>query len=250
MTDRAVYKTVKGIDLRLELFHPSDDTPALRPAVLIIHGGGWHIGGPEKYHNMAREFTDAGFTAACMQYRLLADGHSVFDAVEDARDAFNYLLAHAEDLHIDPERIVVFGSSAGGHLAAMLPLGKPTIAPAAFVLMNPVLDTSPEGFGHEEIGEKWKDISPLHQSVDALPPTLIFHGTNDGTVPFAGAAAFTEAARAAGKTCELHPQEGAGHNYWWDPKVYAFMMDRVHDLAIRHHILSSDSKPLNKVESS
>ena len=86
-------------------------------------------------------------------------------------------------------------------------------APNAFVLFFPVIDTSKEGYGNGKIGERWQELSPLHQVRAGVPPTIIFHGTADIATPFKGAKAFHDEMLKLGNRCELVPTEGAGHGY-------------------------------------
>src|SRR5690606_23741342 len=79
--------------------------------------------------------------------------------------------------------------------------------PNALLLLYPVIDTSKAGYGNAKIGERWEEISPVHQVHTNVPATLIFHGTGDTVTPFAGAEAFQAAMHKAGNRCELiaHP---------------------------------------------
>jgi acetyl esterase/lipase len=172
--------------------------------------------------------TRHGMVGISIQYRLHKRGNgksgtTVFDCVKDARSAVRYARGHATELGIDPARIVVSGSSAGGHLAASTALfggvneeGEDTTVssrPDAMILLFPVIDTSAEGYGQEKIGKRWRELSPLHHVQPGLPPTLIFHGTGDTTTPFKGAKLFHEAMLAAGNRSELDVNEGGNHGY-------------------------------------
>ncbi len=160
-----------------------------------------------------------------VQYRLASTktGVTVFDCVKDARSSMRYVRAHAAELGVDPDKIVASGGSAGGHLAAATALFdgvnedtddlKVSPVPNALVLLFPVIDTSTEGYGNAKIGERWKEISPVHQVRAGVPPTLIFHGTGDVTTPFKGARLFQEEMAKAGNRCELDVNEGGAHGY-------------------------------------
>jgi len=147
------------------------------------------------------------------------------------RSAMRYVRAHAAELGIDPQKIAANGGSAGGHLAASLALfdgvneaGEDTSVsclPNALVLFYPVIDTSTEGYGNAKIGERWKEISPVHHVKPGVPPTIIFHGTGDTTTPFKGAKAFHEAMLKAGNRCELVVNEGGRHGHIiFDPVLW------------------------------
>jgi acetyl esterase/lipase len=101
---------------RLDVFYP---TKAEKPVPLVvwIHGGAW-MGG-SKEGGPARRLLDDGFAVASVTYRF--SQHAKFPAqIEDCKAAIRWLRAHAKELNIDPERIGAWGSSAGGHLVAML----------------------------------------------------------------------------------------------------------------------------------
>jgi len=109
------FKEIDGIKLGLDIYQPSgDNTP--NPLIVITHGGFWMAGDKFDYRPYGIEFAALGYTAASVNYRL--SGQAPFPAaIEDIRDAIVYLTKHAAEFNIDPNRIVMFGSSAGGHLS-------------------------------------------------------------------------------------------------------------------------------------
>ena len=142
--------------------------------------------------------------------------------VADARAAVRWLQAHAAELGLDPAKLVVSGSSAGGHLAlwtaitATPPGGDPAEAPlqkpAALILMSPACDSSvASGQRAERFGPNPDAYSP-QQHLDAkMPPTLLFHGDADTIVPFKYAVALEAKLRSTGNACEFVPMPGGGH---------------------------------------
>ena len=221
-----VYKTVGDRQLHLNIFEPEGFRPSDRRACfLTIHGGGWTGLSPRRQYPFAAHFARLGMVGIAIEYRLFkrGAGATVFDCVKDSRSAMRYLRAHAAELGIDPEKIVVNGGSAGGHLAVSTALfegvdedGEDTSVscmPNALVLFFPVIDTSAEGYGMAKIGDRWRELSPVHQVRPGVPPTLIFHGTGDTVTPFKGAQAFHDAMLKAGNRCELVVTEGASHGY-------------------------------------
>lgn len=103
--------------MQLDLF--GTEAGALRPCVVFIHGGYWRSLGREDSAFMASMLAGQGIATAVPDYRLAPEA-SMRDIVQDCRAALAYLWRNAEDLGIDRSRIVVTGSSAGGHLAAAL----------------------------------------------------------------------------------------------------------------------------------
>ncbi len=236
------YKEVNGRELFLHIFEPTNDQlRAPSACVLLIHGGGWVKGSPQAYYFLARPLRDMGLTVACLEYRLYDKDAvppvGVIDAVADAQDGMRYLHAHAQELNIDPARIIACGGSAGAHLAAGLALfddqgganAPEDYRPAALVLFNPVIDTSRQGFGYGKLRENWEAYSPLHRLQPGLMPTIIFHGTGDRTVPYAGPVAFTEKAQANGDTCVLVTSEGGDHGFYMKQPIRDQTMARTEE---------------------
>ena len=93
----------------------ADHSP--KPALLWIPGGGWRGADKNLMLGEMSEFARAGYVVASMYYRSSAEGHWP-DQLIDVKTAIRFLRANAEKYEIDPDRIGVFGRSAGGHLAA------------------------------------------------------------------------------------------------------------------------------------
>jgi acetyl esterase/lipase len=115
--DIRTYKTVDGADLKLHVFKPSGTFTAPRPAMVLLHGGGWNVGGPEWTYDRAKAYASRGMVAIGVQYRL-SNFKTItpLDAMADTRDAIRWVRSHAGELGVDPARIAVYAWSAGGHL--------------------------------------------------------------------------------------------------------------------------------------
>ncbi len=225
-TRTVVYKKVGERELKLHIFEPAgfkaSDT---RGCFITIHGGGWTGGEPRRMYPFAAHFQKLGWVGISVEYRLCKPGSGVtpFECVKDGRSAVRYVRAHAKELGIDPQRIVISGGSAGGHVAASTAMfdgvdeagedTKVSSVPNAMVLLFPVIDTSKEGYGNAKCGKDWEKISPAHQVKPGLPPTITFHGTGDTTTPFKGAQKFHDAMLKAGNRSELFVNEGGKHGY-------------------------------------
>ena len=108
------FAVVDGHSLKLDLYLPSQPE---RPLVVWIHGGGWRNGSKERCH--VNWLTEHGFTVASISYRLT--DKAIFPAqIHDCKGAVRWLRAHAKEYRYSVDRIAVGGSSAGGHLAALL----------------------------------------------------------------------------------------------------------------------------------
>jgi len=233
-TRTVVYKTVGDRPIELHIFDPPGFKPTdRRPVYLTIHGGGWTGRTPRYFYPFAKHFAELGMVAISMEYRLSSEarGTTVFDCVKDGRSAVRYLRTHAEALGIDPEKIVVTGGSAGGHIAAGTALfdeineaGDDTSVstlPDLLVLYYPVIDTSIRGYGQRKIGKRWKELSPVDHVKSDMPPTLLLHGTADKTTPFFGANLFYERMIGAENDIEFIQFEGGRHGYFlFDLKLF------------------------------
>lgn len=223
---QVVYKKVGDQELKLDIFEPAGLKPGDKRACFVaIHGGGWTGGSPRVMYSFTDHCAKLGMVAVSIQYRLYKPGtpETVFECVKDARAAVRYIRAHAEELGVDPQKIIANGASAGGHLAAATAMFdgvddadealKVSCHPNALVLFSPVIDTSLEGYGNAKLGERWKELSPAHQVRAGLPPTLLFHGDGDTTTPFKGAQVFADAMSKAGNRIEFVSPPGAIHTY-------------------------------------
>lgn len=224
-----VYREVDGVKLSCWVINPPKHVASdRRSAILFFFGGGWTSGSPKQFEQQARHLASRGMVAILCDYRV-SSRHpvKVVDCVSDAREAFLWARKSADQLGVDPDKIVVAGGSAGGHLAAccgVLPKAGEAL-PAAMVLFNPavVLAPVPGKFDPPEaralamlkrMGAEPASLSPFHQVRKELPPTLIFHGKADTTVPYATVELFTEAMKKAGNRCQLEGFDGAGHGFF------------------------------------
>ena len=115
------YGRAGDIPLLLDIYIPETPIATPIPAIICIHGGGWRDGDKGRYVKYVKSLATHGFFVASINYRL--SGVAPFPAaVEDSKCAVRWLRANAEKYNVDPERIGVWGNSAGGHLAMMVGL--------------------------------------------------------------------------------------------------------------------------------
>ncbi len=224
--ERHVYKTVDDVSLELHVFRPelqAADPPA--PAIVFFFGGGWRNGSPQQFYPHCEHLAELGMVAMAADYRVESRNQTTpFDCVADGKSAIRWVRLHAAELGIDPDRIAAGGGSAGGHVAAAVATvegldteGEETsvnCVPNALVLFNPVYDNGPDGYGYERVGERYPEISPLHNIREGCPPAIVFLGTEDTLIPVATAEEFQRRMEAVGSRSELRLYEGQPHGFF------------------------------------
>ena len=237
--------------LLLDVYVPkravTEDEVEKLPCVVWIHGGAWRAG--TKARPPMRWLMRHGYVVASIEYRL--SGQAIFPAqIHDCKGAVRWLRANATRFRIDPERIGVAGSSAGGHLVALLGTSGDVkelegetggnldqssrvqavldqFGPTDFTLMNthalprsPIdhdAANSPEsrliGGPVQENKEKAAAANPITYVTADDPPLLIMHGDRDLLVPHHQSELLVEAYRKASLNVKLHTVAGAGHGW-------------------------------------
>lgn len=199
-----VYATPEaGAPLRFD-FYRDPDRPGRLPIVVLIHGGSWSRGDRTQLPGMAHRLAGDGWAVAAIDYRL-APRHRFPAQLDDVRAAVDYLRVHAVELGIDRERVVLYGRSAGGHLALLAayrwhaPFVRGVVALYAPTDLrwswahptNPlVLDTHGTlraflGGAPDEsatMSVTYGEASPIDHVTEASPPTLLVHGGRDELV--------------------------------------------------------------------
>jgi acetyl esterase len=228
-TEKRVYKEVDGRKLEIWIWKPADwKATDQRSAIVFYHGGGWRGGTPTAYARQSARLAEMGMVAFSVQYRLTSQsGVTVMDCVKDAKSAFRWVRAQARTLGIDPAKMAAGGGSAGGHLAAALATleaindpaddSKVSTMPAALVLFNPALRLG--GAREREAvaarsPEMLKAISPYEHVKAGHPPTIIFHGEADTTVPIQSARDYAAKVKQFGGTCTVVGFDGQPHSFF------------------------------------
>ena len=216
------YRTVNGTALKAYVFDAGrKDQAATRPAILLLHGGGWSVGSPDWTFPSARRYADMGMVAVSVQYRLSGETDTPIDALEDVCRAFAWVRGRAAEWGIDPRRVAASGVSAGGHLAAAsatIGCGNSGGAhgiggPDALVLWSPALDVARDGHFVRLLRGRAaaSAYSPLEQVRADMPPVHIVQGEEDVLTPARAARRFCERVTARGGRCEITAYPGVGH---------------------------------------
>jgi acetyl esterase len=216
-----VYETVNGREMKLYVFAPGQTDGGPRAALVAFHGGGWNAGDAEWTFSQAERFARLGMVGISVDYRL-SDGKNVtpLEAVADARESVRWIRRHASELGIYPNRIAVFGVSAGGHLAVATAMVDDSVSkqefssvPNALLLYSPALDLGADRYFQKLLGARAdaKKISPDENVRPGFPPAIIFNGDADTMTPISGAQRFCDRMKRSGNRCELHVYKGLGH---------------------------------------
>jgi acetyl esterase/lipase len=234
------------LDLYLQI--PATFKTPPRALIVWVHGGAW-LGG-NKNPCPALRFVNQGYAVASINYPL--SQHAIFPAqIEDCKAAIRWLRANAGRYNLDPNRIGVWGASAGGHLVALLgttgdvkdfDVG-PNAAvssrvqaacdffgPTDFTKMSSFPSTmkhdAPDSPESKLIGDPIQDNKDKVQRANPIayvtkddPPFLIVHGDKDPLVPHNQSEILLDALKKAGVEATLYTVRGGGHGGFKDPQV-------------------------------
>jgi pectinesterase len=222
------YAEVSGRELKADLFYKTNPATALRPGILMIHGGGWRTGDKSLMTPMAQQFADAEYLVMAPEYRLSTEA-TYPAALHDVYDALEWLYINAATYGLDTSRIVVLGCSAGGQLAALAgttfhkhntrhrPL-------AAIVDIDGILAFKhPEsqegrmaaqwlGGTYEEVPHRWIEASALTHADETTPPTLFLGSMYPRFL--AGRQDFVRILDSLGIKSKTRVFDDAPHSFW------------------------------------
>ena len=231
-----------GKALKLDLIVP--DGPGPHPLIIWIHGGGWQKGNKNlRSTHPARQQVRRGYAVASIEYRL-SQQVKFPGQIYDCKAAIRWLRGNAQRFDLNPNRFAVWGSSAGGHLAALLgttgdvaeledlSMGYPATSsrvqavvdwygPTDFTKMGGKHDnaSSPEsqliGCPIQACSKKTAEANPINYISPDDPPFFIQHGTLDKVVPCSQSKILYEALNREGLQATFTALEGASHT---DPR--------------------------------
>lgn len=138
----------------IDIFEPVANEE--KTAIFFIHGGGWQAGSRSVYHKIMKSYADRGFRSASADYRI--DGANIFDQIADVRHAYDSFVSYLKNKG-KPVNILVFGASAGAHLAALLALAEPGEC------------GEPLTVGDRQYENEW--VKPIGVALQSTPVTFI-----------------------------------------------------------------------------
>ncbi len=227
------YFEVQGLALKADVYRPHSDT--VLPVLLYFHGGGWAYNTRASVQLKLLPWLQKGFVVINVDYRKVAEAPAPA-AVVDARCALNWVRQQAARFQVDPQRIVLSGNSAGGHLALMaaytsrqLLFDRPCWdgdGPAVAAVINwyGISDVADLMAGEHQraYAVQWigfsadplalaRMVSPLQYVSAHSSPTLSIHGDADTVVPYSQSLRLHAALTAQQVKNELITFRGKGH---------------------------------------
>ncbi len=240
-----VYATIGDRALRLDVYARARIPDKPGPVIVWVHGGGWRNGSKDRI-NRSLPLLERGYGLVSVGYRL--SGEAIFPAaIADVKAAIRWVRANAGEYGFDPKRIGAWGSSAGGHLVALLGTAHEVeewdriheenadqssrpdavcnwFGPSDFLRMNDFpgridhdAPDSPEslfiGGPIQERRDETQRANPISYITADDPPMLHMHGENDQSVPYNQSELLHAALSEAGIETELYRVRGADHGF-------------------------------------
>jgi acetyl esterase/lipase len=217
----------------------ADKEKATGQAIVLCPGGGYGAVCIEREgFFLAEYFKSIGVTALVLKYRLPNYGHKEVP-LEDAQAALRYLRKNAKKLGVDPTKVGIAGSSAGGHLAAYVStFTEDAEKPAFAVLFYPVI-TAENCMTHQGTFDRLlgkgqapylRDYYSLNNRVTpTTPPTILLLSNNDRTVPPISSIRYYQALKYNGVKAAMHVYPEGGHG-WVGRESFRYHKDWQHQL--------------------
>ena len=214
-----VYRRVAGVELSLDAY--VQKRGADRPAVIVVHGGGWEAGSRIAFVGQFLEMlTVAGYNWFSVDYRLA----NPEEAADDLRAALAFIRCHAEEFRIDATRLALLGEDTGAQLAIRLALEK--------------------SLGVQTVVAVGGRVDSAKLAVASSIEALLVHGSADREVPLYVADNLCQTIRSAGGRCRLMPVEGAIHRAEnWRPEQWGYKSQMLAWLGERLNLKSADHEP-------
>jgi len=242
------------MELKLDIYRPPAGVTQRQMATIHFHGGGFTGGNKESLAERVKPFAARGYVAIAAQYRLA--GQAGYPAlVHDAKAAIRWVRANAKTLGIDPQRIAVVGYSAGGYHALFTAGtgdrpefegngGNAGVSTKVAVCLAYYPATNVPGnmlpAGSDDAAKKAANSTTYIAA--GFPPTVVFHGMKDVTIPIESSKRLVQQFQDAGVPVEFHAFEGVPHAFDSNPE-FAVLSAQLADFFIDRHILSPRTYP-------
>ncbi len=247
-----VYKTIDTFNLKIDIFYTDQSFAGKNnTAIVFFHGGGWAYGTPGEFFSTCERYAKLGIVTFSVEYRLSVENgvtpHKTISPIEcvmDAKSAMRWVRGNSGKFHIDKNKIVASGQSAGGHLALCTAMIDDynektdnlsiSCRPDAILLFSACVNAV-EGWCDRLLADRrnkiWS-ISPAHNIKGGLPPMIEFHGIDDEQVPKWTVQFFAGDMKKAGNYFEQHMYEGRKHYLGnGDPKYSRYYDDEILEIA-------------------
>lgn len=209
-----------------------------RRCIVILPGGGYsRVCITKEGYNLAEWLSSEGITAIVVKYRLPNYGHKEVP-LEDAQAALRYAREHAKELDIDPAKVGIMGSSAGGHLAAYTSTFTPDDQKPNFsVLFYPVITgttwqthmgTFNRLLGNDRTPEMTNHYSLENRVTATTPPTILLLSDDDRVVPPINSIRYYEALKHYGVKATMYIFPSGGHGWAGDDGNFKYEKEYKH----------------------
>lgn len=263
LIENVTYAAADGEPVKMDILTPwtqrfdyLKSTP--RPLIVFVQGSSWRKPTMGEQIPQLVQFVKYGYIVATVQHRNSLDGHAFPAFLEDVKTAIRYLRTNAAHYSIDPERVVVWGTSSGANAAMLVGLtaNDPRYKTADYTDVSDAVSAVVSCFGPTDVIDtfkaadqvpgadilqyslfgkdrsQWdqikKEMSPLYQvnPDKKYPPFLLFHGDDDKVVPYAQMERMYNKLQSSGVAVEAYRVKGANHERdFWSPQIYDIVRD-------------------------
>jgi len=235
------YLSIGGHESQLDVYE-QPNRRGKHPVILYFHGGGWWRNHRPTNYQPFQSLLDMGFSVVNVEYRLTPEAPAPA-AVQDARCALAWVKKNRRQFHFDKSRVVVYGTSSGGHLALMVAmLPRPSDLDLRQCRDLPKVAAILDFYGIADVNEllagphvrswanRWigdganreefaRELSPLSHVNPKNPPTFIVHGDSDPTVPYSQSLRLEAAMKNDGVPVQLHTVKEGMHGKFSDNQL-------------------------------
>ncbi len=274
ITPNITYAIANNIELKLDLYLPRKRNTPL-PTLMLFHGGGWVDGQKERNVFQLLPYLSLGWAVINVEYRVARQSPAPA-AVEDCRCALRWVAYHAKDYNLDTSKIVLTGTSAGGHLSlitGMLPAEsslnrqcptdsstrwreatEPAVKVAAIVNWYGITDAHEllDGPNAKHYAQEWfgalsnreelaRQVSPINYVRAGLPPIITIHGDQDDIVPYSQAVRLHTALDKAGAPNQFITIPGGKHG-GFNRKDFVNCFASIREFLRKHGVMKTEQE--------